>query len=41
MTEMWNMKNGENEIIQPALPNGAYELGIALFPVDADFCKKN
>ena len=39
-TEVWNFNNGGNKLIQPTLPNDKYYLGIGLYLVDANFCKK-
>lgn len=40
MTEVWELENGSNKIIEPNLPNGDYGVGIALFVVEKDFCQK-
>ena len=39
-TEVWNFNNGDNKLIQPTLPGSKYCLGIGLYLVDANFCKK-
>ena len=44
-TEIWELDNGVNNIIRRKiidtnLPNNRYSNGIALFEVDANFCKK-
>ena len=38
VTEILNFEDGNNKIIEPTL--SWYSHGIALFDVDADFCKK-
>ena len=38
VTEVWDYESGENEIIEPTLPDISYMHGIALFAVDAYFC---
>ena len=40
VTEVWELENGNNKIIQPTLPDGDYRYGIALYVVEKDFCKK-
>ena len=40
-TEIWKLDNSAYKIIQPNLPWGDYSEGVALFEVDANFCKKN
>ena len=40
VTEVWELENGINKIIEPTLPNGEYVNGIALYVVEKDFCKK-
>ena len=37
VTEVWELENGNNQIIQPTLD---YAFGIALYVVEKDFCKK-
>ena len=37
-TEVWEFENGSNKIIQPTLTE--YHLGIGLFAVDINFCRK-
>ena len=39
-TEIWELDDEVYNIIQPNLPNDAYAWGLALFEVDANFCKK-
>ena len=39
-TEIWEFETGNYRIINPSLREGEYAGGIALFVVDADFCKK-
>ena len=39
-TEIWEFEAGNNNVIDPSLPDWDYAYGIALFVVDADFCKK-
>ena len=39
-TEIWEFEAGDVKIIDPLLPDAEYLLGMALFVVDADFCKK-
>ena len=38
VTEVWELDNGTNKIIEPTLSDVFY--GIALYVVDKDFCKK-
>ena len=38
MTEVWDFESEDSEIIEPALPNGDYSYGMAIFEVDAYFC---
>ena len=40
VTEVWELENGNNNIIQPTLPDADYMYGIALYIVEKDFCKK-
>ena len=40
VTEVWELENSNNKIIEPTLPNGHYGVGIALYVVEKDFCKK-
>ena len=37
-TEVWELENGTNKIIEPFL--SYYSYGTALYVVDKDFCKK-
>ena len=39
-TEIWELDDEVYNIIQPNLTNDAYAWGLALFEVDANFCKK-
>ena len=39
-TEVWELENGNNKIIKPALPQWHYAVGVALYAVEKDFCKK-
>ena len=39
-TEVWELENGNTKIIEPTLPDDAYAVGIALYMVEKDFCKK-
>ena len=40
VTEVWELVDENNKVITPSLANGQYAYGIALFPVNSDFCKK-
>ena len=40
-TEIWELDNEVYNLIQPNLPDDEYSTGMALFEVDANFCKKN
>ena len=40
VTEIWQLENGNNKIIDPALPDNDYVGGIALYVVEKDFCQK-
>ena len=40
VTEVWELENESNKIIQPTLPDYHYANGIGLFVVEKDFCKK-
>ena len=40
MTEVWGKLKFGSKIINPSLPDGHFASGIALFPVDFNFCKK-
>ena len=37
-TEIWNINNENNKIIDPVLPSQYYSLGIGLYIVPFDFC---
>ena len=39
-TEIWNFDNQSSKIISPVLPDGQYAIGLGLYIVDSDFCKK-
>ena len=39
-TEIWELDNEVYNLIQPNLPEGEYAVGMALFEVDANFCRK-
>ena len=39
-SEVWEFGDENNKVISPSLPYRKYFYGIALFPVNADFCKK-
>ena len=39
-TEIWELDNEVYNLIQPNLPDNEYSVGIALFEVDANFCRK-
>ena len=39
-TEVWDLENGTNKIIDPSLADNYYVNGMALYVVDGDFCKK-
>ena len=39
-TEIWELDNEVYNLIQPNLPDGEYAEGMALFEVDANFCRK-
>ena len=39
-TEIWNVTNGDNRIIDPTLPGNNYAVGIGLYLVPVDFCSK-
>ena len=40
VTEVWELADENNKVISPSLPYNRYYYGIALFPVNSDFCKK-
>ena len=37
-TEIWELENGNNKLIDPVLPTNQYAIGIGLYPVDFSFC---
>ena len=37
-TEIWNMTNGTNKVVNPTLPNWDYVAGIGLYIVPFNFC---
>ena len=39
-TEIWQLENGNNKIVNPTLTKNNYSEGIGLFAVDFNFCKK-
>ena len=39
-TEVWELENGKNEIIEPTLATGTHAYGIGLYAVDFDYCRK-
>ena len=39
-TEVWELENGNNKLIEPYFLDGTYAWGIGLYLVDNDFCKK-
>ena len=39
-TEIWNAENGTFKVIEPTLSYGHYAFGVALYPVDSEFCSK-
>ena len=40
ITEVWELVDKNNAVINPSLPHYHYYYGVALFPVNVDFCKK-
>ena len=40
MTEVWELVDENSKVISPSLPQNHVYLGIALFPVNTDFCSK-
>ena len=40
-TEVWQLSNGDNQVINPTLPSNTYAVGIGIYAVDFDFCRKN
>ena len=38
-TEIWELENGNNKLIDPVLPTNQYAIGIGLYPVDYSFCQ--
>ena len=40
VTEVWELTDENNKVITPSLPDGEYTTGIALIPVNSDFCRK-
>ena len=40
-TEVWQFPNGNNKIINPTLGTNTYRIGIGIYPVDFDYCRKN
>ena len=39
VTEVWELRDENNKVISPSLPYNKYYYGIALFPVNADYCR--
>ena len=39
-TEVWELEDGKNKVINPSLPNYNYAQGIGMFAVDFNFCRK-
>ena len=39
-TEIWELENGNNKIVNPTLTKNDYAIGIGLFAVDFSFCEK-
>ena len=37
-TEIWNLTNGNNKVVDPTLPNSHYAWGMGLYIVPFDFC---
>ena len=37
-TEIWQLENGSNKIVSPALAKRKYYSGIGLYAVDFSFC---
>ena len=40
VTEVWELSNGNNKVINPTLPTGDYAKGIGIYAVDFDYCRK-
>ena len=40
VSEVWDLADEKNKVIAPSLPRFHYSYGIALFPVNSDFCRK-
>ena len=40
-TEVWQLSNGNNKVINPTLPSGHFGVGIGIYPVNFDYCRKN
>ena len=39
-TEVWNFYNGDSRFIEPTIEHNYYSVGIGLYLVDENFCKK-
>jgi len=39
-TEIWELENGNNKLVNPIMTDNYYSEGIGLFAVDFNFCKK-
>ena len=37
---VWELESGKSKIVDPSLEKTSYGMGMALYVVDADFCKK-
>ena len=40
-TEVWELSNQNNKVINPTFSSGYYERGMGIYPVDFDNCRKN
>ena len=40
-TEVWELSNGNNKVINPTLSAGHYAYGIGIYAVHFDYCRKN
>ena len=40
-TEVWQLSNGNNKVINPTFSSGYYANGIGIYSVDFDYCRKN
>ena len=39
-TEVWNFEAETSKVINPTIPNKNYSVGLGLYVVDKNFCKK-